>query len=65
MLTRTACLWALLVISAVACKATDSRPAGRPADTVLADLSASLDPLRAWFDEHADLPRALTLLSPT
>jgi hypothetical protein len=68
--SRTACVAALFLGAVVACTATDAVPAGpaAPAGTDiagLADLGASLGPLRAWFAAHRDQPRALALLSPT
>lgn len=34
------------------------------APSSLTDLSGSLAPVAAWFDEHAGRPRALLILSP-
>jgi hypothetical protein len=30
-----------------------------------ADADAAIETIRAWFDAHADQPRAIALLSPT
>lgn len=50
--------FALLTLAAVGCA---SPVAG---SATLADIDATLDPMRTWFDAHADRPRALLILSP-